>query len=159
MKSEVYFCKSWFRIKKIAIDPCDEAVARIYHETGASYTALIGSAVKPTCFLEFLTDKGMVGVGFLDQNLREYMAYQFQMVEDGKLFLSMVTHREFFDSSDKVKEGMTYFFDRGGELVIRRQRFNPHAVEKAVSSFDPINNYELFPEFGEYSELIKIERQ
>lgn len=159
MRSEVYFCKSWFRIKKIAIDLCDEATASIYHETGASYTALMGSAVKPTCFLEFLTDKDMVGVGFLDQHLREYMTYQFQRMEDGRLFLSMVTHRKFFDNGDKVKEGVTYFFDRGGELIIRRQIFNPHTVERAVSSFDPANNYERFPEFGEYSELVKVERQ
>ncbi|KHK63732.1 hypothetical protein [Pseudomonas frederiksbergensis] len=158
MKAEVYFCKSWFRIKKIALEPYDEAAARINHESGVPYTALIGSATKPSCFLEFLTDKGMVGVGFLDQNLREYMSYQFHRVEDDKLFLSMVTHREFFDGGDKVKEGVTYFFDRSGELVIRRQAFNPHAVEKAVSSFDPVNNYEVFPKFGEYSELIKIER-
>lgn len=86
------------------------------------------------------------------------MTYQFQMVEDNKLFLSMVTHREFFDGSDKVKEGVSYFFGQAGDLVIRRQSFNPHSVEKATSDFDPVKNYELFPEFGEYSELIRAER-
>lgn len=158
MKSEIYYCKSWFRINKISIEPCDEAAARAKHESGASYTVLIGSATKPTCFLELIIDKGMVGVGFLDEHLREYMTYQFQRVEDGRLFLSMVTHRDFVDGGDKVKEGTTYFFDQGGELVIRRQAFSPHSIEKAVSSFDPVNNYEAFPEFGEYLELIKVER-
>lgn len=69
MKSEVYFCKSWFRIKKIALEPWSEAAARSNHESGLPYTALIGSATKPTCFLEFLTDKNMVGVGFFGSKL------------------------------------------------------------------------------------------
>lgn len=159
MKAEIHYCRSWFRVKKIAIETYGETVAQAKHNAGVSYTALIGSATNPTCFVELILDKGMIGVGFLDEHLREYMTYQFQRVEDGRLFLSMVTHREFVEEDDKVREGTTYFFDPCGEVVIRRQTFNPRLIEKMISSFNPENNYETFPDFGEYSDLIKAERQ
>ena len=158
MKPEVHYCKSWFRLKKTAIEPCDDTVARSRHVSGLPYTALIGSASKPACFVELLIDKRMIGVGFLDAMLREYLTYQFQKEADGKLFLSMVTHRDFLEGSDKVEEGTTYIFQPSGELVIRKEHFYPHKLEEAHSNFDPLRNYEAFPEFGEYLELIKLDR-
>lgn len=151
----IYYCRSWFRMKKVAIDPFDETVARSRHLSGRPYTALIGSDCKSSCFIEFLIDKGMVGVGFLDDMCREYLTYQFQCVGPDKLFLSMATHREFEGGEDKVVGGTNYIFGESGDLVIRREKFNPHRLEEAKLSFDPSGNYEDVPEFGCYSSVTK----
>lgn len=158
MVPPVYYCKSWFRMKKVAIGPMDEALALSRHLSGESYTALIGSASAPSCFVEFSIDNGMVGVGFLDEKCREYLTYQFQAVDADNLFLTMAIYREFEGGGDEVVSGECYIFNEGGELVVRRERFNPHELEEARSSFDPSRNYEKIPKFGCYSDLVKIDR-
>lgn len=158
MSLPIYYCKSWFRMKKIAIEPIDEATAHSRHLSGEPYTALIGSYSNPSCFVEFLIGKGMVGVGFLDKRCREYLTYQFQSVDADSLFLTMATHREFEGEGDSVVSGESYIFSESGELVIRREKFDPHVLEETRSSFDPSRNYEKVPGFGDYFDVTKIDR-
>ncbi|NNJ16156.1 lytic transglycosylase [Pseudomonas putida CSV86] len=158
MDLPVYYCKSWFRMKKIAIEPMGEALAHSRHLSGESYTALVGSDSAPSCFIEVFLDKGMVGVGFLDEKCREYLTYQFQVIDVNGLFLTMATHREFEGGGDKVVGGSSYIFNENGELIVRREKFNPHEVEEARSSFDPSQNYEKIPKFGCYSDVIRADR-
>lgn len=156
MKRPVYYCKSWFRAKKKPTEVWTEEQARSAHASKKLYTVLMGSPDTPFCFLE-VNDK-FVGVGFLDQYLRESIYYAFKEVEPGKLFLSMATHREFQGDSDAVAVGTTYVFDRHGDVKIRRQSFNPHSLEVITSIVDVAVNYAGWPEFGEYDDLAKVER-
>lgn len=87
MAHKIHYCKTWFRGKRIPIDLLSEDEARSRHISGTPYAALIGSESKPFCFVEFLIDKGMVGVGFYDGEFREYLTYQFHCVSVNKLFL------------------------------------------------------------------------
>ncbi len=154
----IYYCKSWFRMKKVALGLMDEALAHSRHLSGEPYTALIGSESAPSCFVELSMDKGMVGVGFLDKNCREYLTYQFQVIDADNLFLTMATHREFEADGDEIIGGESYIFNERGDLVIRREKFNPHELEEARSSFEPSRNYEKIPKFGFYSNVIKADR-
>ncbi|WP_065910744.1 lytic transglycosylase [Pseudomonas sp. 58 R 12] len=156
MVMPVFYSKSWFRAKKCAIEPMSESTARSEHQAGKSYTALIGSESTPSCFVEMLIDKGMVGVGFLDDKGHEYLTYQFHYLDESQLFLSMATHREF--EGGKVAFGTTYIFGRQGGLVVRRERMIPYTVEDAQSTFEPAGNYEVAPKFGDYSGVININR-
>lgn len=158
MELPIYYCKTWFRMKKFAIEPMDESLAHSKHLSGESYTVLIGSDSAPSCFVEFSIDKGMVGVGFLDKKCREYLTYQFQVTDSDNLFLTMATHREFEGDGDEVIGGESYIFNEEGGLVIRREKFNPHEIEEARSSFEPSRNYEKLPKFGCYSNLTKADR-
>jgi hypothetical protein len=158
MDLPIYYCKSWFRMKKVAIELLTETDAGLRHSSGESYTVLIGSESKPSCFVEVLLGKGMVGVGFLDDRCREYLTYQFQCVSTDRLFLSMATHREFCGDEERILGGTSYIFSESGDLIIRREKFNPHSLEEAKSSFDPSGNYEDVPDFGCYSSLIKADR-
>lgn len=158
MAMTIHYCKSWFRMKKVAIEPMDEAMALSRHLSGQSYTALVGSASAPSCFVELAIDNGMVGVGFLDKRCREYLTYQFQFTDKENLFLTMAIHREFEGDTDEVVGGECYVFNEQGNLVIRRERFNPHELKEAESRFDPSLNYERMPQFGCYSQLIKTDR-
>ena len=157
MKQPIYYCKSWFRAKKKPTELWPAEKAEAAHRSKQSYTALIGSAEKPYCFVD-VTDK-VIGVGFLDGHLRESLTYAFKEVEAGRLFLSMATHREFEAETDKVASGATYTFGQDGTVQIRREFFNPYRVETAASSFDPAPNYSVRPEFGQYDDVIRVERQ
>ncbi len=155
--SEVFYCKGWFRAKKRALEPYTAVQAQALHEGGELYCALIGSHTNPTCFLE--VKRGFVGVGFLDEKLREVLSYSFQEEEPGKLFLSMATHREFEPNSDKVLKGTSYIFSLDGKLIIRREVFSPsHKLDSAERTTDISANWEPFPKFGSYGHLVKAER-
>lgn len=157
MKQPLYYCKSWFRAKKKPTEIWSAEKAETAHLSKQPYTALVGSAEEPYCFLD-IADK-VIGVGFLDGRLRESLTYAFKEVDAGKLFLTMAVHREFEAETDKVASGATYTFDQNGTVQIRREFFNPHRVETATSSFDPAPNYAARPEFGKYDDLIRVERQ
>lgn len=154
----IYYCKSWFRMKKVAIEPMDENLAHSKHLSGESYTALIGSDSSPSCFVELSLDRGMVGVGFFDKKCREHLTYQFQVANADDLFLTMAVHREFEGDGDEVVGGTCYIFTEKGDLVIRREKFHPHEFEEAKSSFEPARNYEKIPKFGCYSDVTRIDR-
>ncbi|WP_035061393.1 hypothetical protein [Andreprevotia chitinilytica] len=156
MKRPVFFCKSWFRAKKRPTEVWTEAQAKAAHGRKQYYTALLDSTERPYCFLE-VTEKA-VGVSFLDDHLRESLSYAFQEVEPDRLFLTMATYREFEKKSDRVVSGTSYIFGRNGEVQIRREHFNPHSVEVANTTADVVHNYTDFPKFGEYDDLIRVER-
>jgi hypothetical protein len=156
VKTPVYFCKSWFRAKKRPTEVWTAEQAKHAHQNRQPYTVLVGSIEQPYCFLE-VADK-VVGVGFLDQNLRESLSYDFQECATRKQFLTMATHREFAKDSDEVVDATSYVFKEDGTVHIRREVFNPHRIETTTISSDISKNYADCPEFGEYDDFIKIER-
>lgn len=156
MQRELYFCRKWFRAKKTATEVWSEEKAHAAHDAGEPFTVLVDSLERPFCFLE-VTDRA-VGVGFLDGFLRESLSYSFQEVEPGKLFLTMATYRDFEGDTDKVVSGTTYIFDRDGIVTIRREVFDPHKLETSTSNADVAANYSPTPEFGQYEDLIRVER-
>lgn len=156
MNRSIYFCKSWFRAKKKPTEIWSEAKAKLAHDNKKTYTVLIDSIDKPYCFLDISC--GVVGVGFLDEFLRETLTYAFQEFEPGKLFLTMATHRVFEGNTDKIVSGNSYIFERDGSVMIRREFFSPNRIETAASAVDISSNYSSTPEFGQYDELIRVER-
>ena len=156
MKESITYCKSWFRAKKKPTEIWAKDKAKEAHLSKRLYTALVGPVIKPSCFLE-INDK-FVGVGFLDEEMREYLYYAFKEVEPGKLFLTTATYREFEGGTDKVLVGTTYNFSQDGKVKVHREHFNPHKIEDLSSSADMSGNYSAWPEFGEYDDLIQIER-
>lgn len=156
MKRSIYFCKSWFRAKKKPTEVWSEEQAKLAHMKKQSYTVLVDSIDQPYCFLE-IADK-VVGVGFLDDHLREPLSYDFQEVEPGKMFLSMATHREFEDATDKVISAISYIFKPDGTVRMRRESFDTRTIETATTLADVSMNYAATPDFGEYDDYIRLER-
>jgi len=158
MDRSIYFCKSWFRAKKRPTEIWSEDQAKEAHANKQCYTVLVDSAEQPYCFLE-ISEKA-VGVSFLDENLRESLSYDFQEMSPGKLFLTMATHREFVGDTDKVSSGTSYIFNQDGSVRVRRELFVPeHKLESSSSSIDIESNYARMPLFGEYDDLIRVERR
>ncbi|MGO7898196.1 hypothetical protein ACC719_12085 [Rhizobium ruizarguesonis] len=99
-----------------------------------------------------------MGVSFLDDRLREYVEYVFAESSPEMLFLQRATHREYVGGTDKIDSGSTYYFKEDGSLVISRQYFNPHRLEKTTGTADVTANYSRKPDFGQYEGLIRLER-
>lgn len=131
---------------------------------GEFYTALIGSDSQPSCFIEVMKNKGCVGVSFLNEKLQEYLLYNFKVLDDNNLFLSMAIYREFAEREGEgegvlnVAQGTTYIFNEDGSTVVREEHFNPYKLEESQTTVDVSGNYDTFPEFGEYDSLIRKER-
>lgn len=156
MRRPIFYCKSWFRARKRPIEVWSDEQARVAHYDKKKYTALIGDIERPCCFLDI--SEGVVGVGFLDDLLRESLTYALQEITPGKLFLTMATHREFKGDTDEVIAGATYTFEPNGTFQITRESFNPHHIETAESTRDVSGNYSDVPGFGNYDDLIRVER-
>ncbi|MEZ6066515.1 MAG: hypothetical protein R3B90_12580 [Planctomycetaceae bacterium] len=150
------YCKQWFRAKKCPIDIWDDGVAQFAHENRKAYSVLSGSIEHPAAFIEIHGD--FVGVGFLDDRLREYLSYQFQEVESGRLFLTMATHREFQGDSDNVASGTTYIFKQNGMVDIEGEDSVAGTKSARQMTSDVSGNWESYPSFGEYESLLKVER-
>jgi hypothetical protein len=150
------FCKQWFRAKKRPIGIWDEEAAREAHDERRPYTVLAGEPESPTSFVEVNND--YIGVGFLDAELREYLSYQFQELEPGKLFLTMATHRDFQEGNDVVASGTTYIFKPEGVIDIEDEDFLAGTKSTRQTEADVSGNWEPYPSFGEYSSLLRVER-
>jgi hypothetical protein len=72
--------------------------------------------------------------------------------------LQAATYREFDGQTDKVTVGTTYNFRNDGIVKIQKQSFNLRVLETSDISADITQNYSTWPEFGEYEDLIRVER-
>ncbi|MAT38741.1 MAG: lytic transglycosylase [Ectothiorhodospiraceae bacterium] len=151
------YCRQWFRGKKRPIDLWDEDAARKAHGERRPYTVLAGEPRSPVGFIEIT--KHYIGVGFLDVELREYLSYQFQEHEPGKLFLTMATHREFQRNSDFVCRGTTYFFKTEGVVSIEEEDFLAGTKSTRQTEADVSCNWEQYPAFNAFSPLLRVERK
>ncbi len=150
------FGKSWFRAKKRLTEKWEEGRARKCHEKRQLYVAVVGEGSSPSCFVEINND--YIGVGFLDTALREYLSYQFQEIEPGRLFLTMATHREFEGDSDKVKSGITYYFKQDGNVTIESEDCLGHTHSVKETQADISGNWEPYPAFGQYQSILRENR-
>lgn len=158
MQRPIYFCKSWFAARKLTTEVWTEAQAKYAHDNGRNYTVLVDSLERPFCVI--LVMAKAVAVDFLDEQLREALSYQFQVVSPGRMFLTMAVHREFDGDEDKVTKGTRYTFTQEGKVQIRRETFLPdHSLEVANTEADVSSNYVQAPSFGEYEEFTRMERQ
>ena len=158
MHRPIYFCKKWFAAKKYAPEVWTEAQAKDAHDNGRNYTVLVDSLERPFCVILVMANG--IALDFLDDHLREALSYQFQVVSPGQLFLTMAVHREFNGDEDKVIKGTMYTFTQLGKVHIRRETFMPtHSQETANTEADVSSHYVPFPQFGEYDEFTRMERQ
>lgn len=157
MQRKIFFCKSWFAAKKRPTEVWNEEQARKAHAMKQPYTVLVDSMEAPYCTITMTAQ--FAGVDFLDDLLRSILTYHFQDVGSERLFITMATYREFNGKSDRVAAGTTYMFAQDGTVRMRRESFRPlYKLETASSKADVAPNYSPAPVFGEYSDLIRSDR-
>ncbi|ODA29958.1 hypothetical protein A6X21_06345 [Planctopirus hydrillae] len=146
----------WFRAKHRMTEVWDEEHAMRAHLEKRPYAVLIEDGYVLRCFLEI--DRDYVGVGFLDEHKREFLSYQFQEVEAGRLFLTMANYRKFEGEGDHTIEGTTYYFRMDGGLTIETEDFSTAVVSTKKTQVNVDGNWEGYPEFGNYNSITRVNR-
>jgi hypothetical protein len=158
MKRPVFFCKLWASAAKKAPEPWSSSKAEAAHKAGKTYAVLIDSIERPTGFIDVMPSKGKLCVNFLDEHLRDWRYYFFNEVEPGLLFMTQAVTREYVGASDEIACGELYSFQRDGTVEIQRYTYRPDKIESMNTAGDVSNNYSAVPEFGEYDDLLRIQR-
>lgn len=133
----------------------DEAERR--HRARLSYTDLLGGEESPRAHIQMLLDKKAILVGFLDEYVREYMNYQFQFVDDAKIFLRAANFRRYVDGTDSISNGKTYSFLPTGEVAILETNLITSESREFSKEYDPSGHFMDMPPFGDFSSIVKEE--
>lgn len=126
------------------------------------YSIVVGENKEhPFCFLEVGVTR--ILVGFIDENKREYLSYDWIRESNGKLFLNTGAYFEYGvnkHGDDEISVLTEYVFTVEGQLKIitSDNRTNQREVLTAKNKVDVSGLWEDYPEFGCYDNLIKIER-
>lgn len=153
----ITYCDGWFRAGKCATTIVNEDAARKLHESGKLYTVLVGDPHEPECFIDIRLENGHVGVGFLDKCLREFLAYDFQVIDDHRMFLVAATHREFSGDAEGTKKSTIYKFAPSGHVDVLCTENGSQRV--GVANADVAGNWEEVPSFGAYERLAHKNRE
>lgn len=156
------YCVQWFRGQNCPSQMLTEDEARARHFANELYTALVGDALSPSCFVE-VTAFRAIFVEFLDIKLRRYRDYEFQEVEPGRLLVTGCADPTFPNDKDPPDRATTYLFKPTGEVRIDRFVANPDGVgsrlvDSRMAQTDVTNNWEPYPDFGHYDGLIRLNR-
>ncbi|TNV71550.1 hypothetical protein FGO68_gene8777 [Halteria grandinella] len=158
MMENITYGKSWFLANRRFSEPWEESKARTAHEQRQVYAAAISDGNRIVCVVTGLM-QGFI-VSFLDSLKREFLVYQFNEKAPERLFLSMLTRREFDGETRRVKYGETYYFYPDGRINIESEDFDSgQRTREVTESADVSANWEAYPEFGDYRSLTRPERQ
>lgn len=136
--------------------------AKSAHENELIYFVTVYENEKPFCYLEI--NKGFFRVCFLDKHLRKYLSYDFtdnfEEIKPDKLFLNKITFWEFHDASDKIIKITNHIFKTDGTFIMieRNLLTNEQVDSTAKTKIDVSSNWEDYPKFGDYNQLIVKER-
>jgi hypothetical protein len=155
-----------FGKKKIQDELVLEEAARYAHDNEMIYYVTILEDEIPVNYLEI--NKGFFRVGFLDNQLRDYMNYTFYGKELGfwrenygdKLFLEDIWLKEYDDDTDTILKITQFKFKPDGTFTIdeRDEKTNEQILSEAKNKIDTSSNWEDYPAFGYYESLIRKER-
>jgi hypothetical protein len=148
--------KSWFLAKRRFTEQWDESQAADAHAKRKPYAAAIRN--EDGCVTVVDARDDYYGVDFLDAIGREYLSYQFQELEPGRLFLTMATHREFDGETDRVSYGTTYYFKPDGSVTVETEDFATANLATKEMKVDVNGNWETYPNFGDYGSLTRVDR-
>lgn len=156
----IEYSKKWFRFKKRPIDILSIEDAKSLHDAGELYTALIKDKDKYISFIEVNLSEGFIGVSWLDDKLREKLAYSFQKSDNSsRLFLSTAMYWEYMNESNDFIRSSRYTFDINGKVFVEVVNTDEQIKESFETHSDISCNWEDTPSFGEYKNLLKRERK
>jgi hypothetical protein len=152
----ITYAEKWLTADKKPFNPMDAAAARKRHEARKPYTALIGGEGRPSCTVEVSRD--WVSVRFLDDHLRQYLQYDFKVVDPNRLFLKGAIHMEFDGNTGNTTLKKIFNFHDDGSLDIEEIDRKTGQRREFAMSTDVSQNWDDYPAFGDYVRLCRKER-
>lgn len=153
---EICYCDKWSNIKKKPWHIISESEATINHKNGQPYTVILSSEGQPK-YIVNVTNK-WVSVSFFDKFFRKYLQYDFIVKENKRIFLRTIMYWEYKDNTDIELKNMIFGYQENGHIYMEQRDFKTGEIEERETEDDVSRNWDLYPEFGEYSYLCKEER-
>lgn len=153
---DIIYCDRWAISKKKPWNIIEECDAKLRHEKKESYSAIVKDSNRITNIVE-VTDK-YISVYFLDEKLRSYLFYVFDIVKNNNVFLRTVTYYLYDDFENIKKECTMAKYEENGYIVIEQNNFITNVSTETDIIDDVSGNWDNFPNFGQYQSLCKKER-
>lgn len=150
---KILYCKKWWFHKQKPINILNEEIARSNHLKGEDYTAVLSQYGVIRYIIEI--SKADVFVNFIDDNERKYLTYTFHKKTEDKIFLSAAYYHYY----ETEKELLIFAFKENGKLYMEKRNLMNGEVDEREAVVDVSCNWEKIPEFGDYLNLIVLERQ
>ncbi|MBQ7942729.1 MAG: hypothetical protein IJ326_01565 [Lachnospiraceae bacterium] len=151
---EMIYCKKWWFPRKKPIEILNEEIARNNHLNGEDYTVVLKQNDMVSYVVEMA--KNDVFVHFMNDNEVNYITYAFHKEHD-KLFLNAAYYHNY--EEEKEIELMVFGFKENGELCMEKRDLLSGKIEEREALVDVSCNWEDFPEFGNYTKLLILERE
>jgi hypothetical protein len=153
---ELTYCDQWRSLEKGAFNYFDVDTARQHHNNKEPYTVLIkeNAALKYIVTISAFT----VSVSFADDDGLFYLTYRFHIKENDDIFLKMAYHCTYGDDGSMLDKTI-FNFEESGELFMAKKDFVNGRKEEKKLQTDVSSNWDKFPKFGEYTHLLKEERE
>jgi len=160
----VTYCGRWNVTLSEPIEPLTVEEARRRDRTREEwYTVVLGDVTDPNCYLEIAWANDHIGVWFLDDCKRKRVKYSFRKVDDGRMFLQVVTtwtyrKRAGRHLSDASKTEETTYQPLG--LATREvTNFRSGGIVREDYLDVPVDNlWEPVPAFGQYRSISRLDR-
>jgi hypothetical protein len=149
------YCEKWWLARKIPIQPMDTEIARRRHEAHEPYVALVGGD-QPRFVIEVSGD--WVSVVFLNQNLRQYLRYDYKAKQSNRLFLKTATHWEYAAGSERETLVKIFSFSENGRIVMEERDGATSEVKELETVASVQENWDLYPAFGDYVSICREQR-
>lgn len=151
---EIFYCRKWWFPRKKPIEILNEETARSSHLKGEEYTAVLKQNDIFSHIIEI--SKKDVFVHFMDDNGMNYITYAFHKEEE-RLFMNAAYYHNY--ENEKEIELMVFSFKKDGELCMEKRNLISGEVDEREAVVDVSCNWDVFPEFGNYSRLLVLERK
>lgn len=152
---DITYCKKWWQKKKKIVDEINIDEAMRIDENGENYTAIIWNEKNIYAVID--VTKNCYFVRFLDELQNQYLVYEFQKKENGKVFLKGATH---FEYNEEILSILYVFnFEENGELFMEKTDVINGITEQKEDVVDVSTNWDICPCFGEYEHILRKERR
>lgn len=144
-----------------------ELASREAHERQAVYFAtILNDDGSPYCAME--SNVGYFGLDFLQDNYADFLTFQYRSDSEhkGKLFLKLISLFECYPGTTEKKIRIDFRYTKQGDyssLLYQGESYDG-TYEQIRTDYPPISAEELeklwvdYPKFGEYDQLIRLER-
>lgn len=144
-----------------------EVASREAHENQNVYfVTILNDDDSPYCAIEL--NVGYFGLDFLQDNYAGFLTFQYRSFSEHprKLFLKAIFLFEYYPGTDKVEKRIDYTYTLEGcySSVTFQGDWNDGTYETIKKSYPNLSSDELeklwvdYPKFGEYEQLIRLDR-
>lgn len=151
----ITYCFKWWLKKKRPIDILDNNHAREKHLKGEYYTAVISENDKVNYVVSI--DQNYVVVKFMNDSTAPYLTYEFHRVKDDSVFLKFASFCQ-YDGEQEIEE-MNFNFEQDGTVYMEKINLVSGEVDAREGKEDVSCNWDKFPKFAEYGNLLRLERE